>query len=359
MNAIPQKIDVLFKKTVQKDPRIHNAYLLVHSEKLDIHMNLAEGSTGNIPATAQQRYLIASISKLFTSVLFALFTEKNMVSYNDPVHLYLDHNLLDQLHIYKGKDYTHDILIRHLLGHTSGLNDFFEDKPKQGKSMIDLILSESSRIWNPQEVILWSKHNLKSHFPPGEGFHYSDTGYHLLGLVAEKITGKPLHQIYEHYFFKPLGMNHSHMIYYSNPLVPSEYPVADVYLGQTILNNHSSLSIEFAGGGIISTSEDLLKFMKAIATHHIISKESFEEMQQWSKFSVGIDYGYGLVRFRTIPILMPARYNMWGNFGSTGSFSFYHPGLDLYLIGSLNQFRTTQKAIRFMFKNIDILMKQN
>lgn len=351
------RIETLLQSTVQKNARIYNAYLLVHSDKRNLHLNLAEGSTGTIAAHADQRYLIASISKLFTSVLFARLAEQNKLSYDDPIHLYVEQELLNKLHIYKGTDYTKDIRIYHLLGHTSGLNDFFEDKPQQGQSMMDMILHDPTRIWTPQEVILWSKEHLKSHFPPGGGFHYSDTGYHLLGLIAEKITGLQLHQIFEHYFFRPLGMEQSHMIHYSNPLSPSEYPIADVYVNKTVLNDHRSLSIEFAGGGIISTSEDLLRFMKALVSHEIITRDSFEGMKNWSKFSVGIDYGYGLVHFRTIPLLMPARYNMWGNFGSTGSFLFYHPRMDVYLIGSLNQFRTTRKAIQLMFKTIDILKK--
>jgi D-alanyl-D-alanine carboxypeptidase len=58
-----------FRKRVQKDPKIHNAYLLVHSEQRGIHLNVAEGSTGQLPANAQQPYFIASIGKLFTAVL--------------------------------------------------------------------------------------------------------------------------------------------------------------------------------------------------------------------------------------------------------------------------------------------------
>lgn len=357
MNEVSAKIEYLFKKTVHKDNRIHNAYLLVHSEKIGIHLNLAEGFTGSMPANGQQRYFIASISKLFTSVLFALFVEQQKLTYDDPIHLYVEPDLLNKLHVYKDKDYSKDIRISHLLGHTSGLHDFFEDKPKQGKSMMELIIGDPLRIWTPQEVIIWAKNNLKAYFPPWQGFHYSDTGYHLLGLIAEKITGQPLHQIYEQYFFKPLEMNQSHMVHYSEPLVQSESPVADIYVNKLVLNKYRSLSIEFAGGGIISTSDDLLKFMKALVRNEIISAESFEQMKMWSKFSVGIDYGYGLVRFRTIPLLMPAKYNVWGNFGSTGSILFYHPDMDLYLMGSFNQFRTTQKAIRFMLKTIDYLSK--
>ena len=346
-----------FTKIVQKDPKIYNAYLLVHSEKLGIHLNIAEGSTGNIPANTQQPYFIASIGKLFTSVLINILVEKGMISYEDTITQFLDNDLLQNLHIYKGKDYTSQIKIRHLLNHTSGLHDYFDDKPKQGKSMIDIIFDEPSRFWTPQETIQWSKEHLKSHFPPGKGFHYSDTGYHVLGLIIEKITSTPFHEALRHYIFQPLQMDHSYLAYYSEPMVKNDYPVADLYSGNNNVIQYRSLSIDYAGGGIVATSEDLLKFMKALATHEIIKEDTFEKMKDWAKFSIGIDYGYGLINFRTIPLLMPQKYNVWGNAGSVGSFMFYHPVMDTYLIGNLNQFRYAQKGIRLMFKIIDILSK--
>jgi len=56
---------------------------------------------------------------------------------------------------------------------------------------------------------------------------------------------------------------------------------------------------------------------------------------------------------------MPQKYNVWENAGSVGSFMFYHPAMDIYLIGDLNQFRYAQKGIKLMFKMIDILSKCN
>ena len=74
-------------------------------------------------------------------------------------------------------------------------------------------------------------------------------------------------------------------------------------------------------------------------------------------FFIGIDYGYGLMSFKTIPVLMPKKYNVWGNYGSIGSFMFYNEGLDAYLIGNLNNFGYHRKGIMLMFKVIDIIRK--
>jgi D-alanyl-D-alanine carboxypeptidase len=350
-----------FRKKVRTDPKIHNACLLVHSGKHGIHLNLAEGSTAGAPAHSDQPYFIASIGKLFTSVLVGILVERHMLFYNDPIVKYLDDDLLKGLHIYKGHNYTDRIQMRHLLNHTSGLHDYFEDKPRQGKPMLQMILDELSRFWTPREVVQWSKENLKSHFPPGEGFHYSDTGYHLLGLVIESVTSKPFHQALREYIFEPLGMKHSWLNQYSGPIGKPGHPVAGVFVGDTNIIHHKSLGIDYAGGGIISTSDDLLKFMKALVNHAIIRGETFERMKDWAGFFnlkfLGIDYGYGLMSLKTIPIVMPRRYRVWGNAGSTGSFMFYHPELDSYFIGSLNQFRYHRKGIMMMFKMIDVFLR--
>jgi Beta-lactamase class C and other penicillin binding proteins len=64
---------------------------------------MAEGSTGNRPTNAQQPYFIASIGKLFTSVLIGILVEKGMISYEDTITQFLDNNLSHNLHIYRGR----------------------------------------------------------------------------------------------------------------------------------------------------------------------------------------------------------------------------------------------------------------
>ncbi len=62
-------------------------------------------------------------------------------------------------------------------------------------------------------------------------------------------------------------------------------------------------------------------------------------------------------KVQSFPLLMPKKYNVWGNAGSIGSFMFYHPAMDIHLIGNLNQFRYHGKGIRLMFKIINVLSK--
>ena len=341
------RIEENFRRRVRKDKKIHNAYLLVHSDDLNLHLNIAEGFGEEI--NPNQPYHIASIGKLFTAIIIGVLYEKGELSYDDNIIKYLDNIILDNLHIYKDIDYTSEIKIKHLLNHSSGLHDYFDDKPKDVRPMIDNILNNPSRFWTPEEVIKWSKENLKSHFAPGKGFHYSDTGYHILGLIIETITSKPLGEVLKTLIFEPLQMNNSYLYGYSEPIEELQDTVAGLYSGDVNVMGYKSLGIDYAGGGIISTSEDLLKFMKGIIEEKIITNTTFEAMKDWSKFSIGINYGYGLMSFYSIPLIYLSQYEMWGNAGSTGSYMFYNPSMDLYLVGSLNQFRYAQKGIRSLF----------
>src|SRR5690625_4141571 len=139
---VQMEVERLFKKRVERDPKIHNAYLRIHSEKYGIDIDLAAGKEAVNP---QQPYYIASVSKLFTSVLFGQLVEQGLCNYDDKILQYLEKDLLKNLHIYKGKDYTNEIKIKHLLNNTSGLHDFMEDKPAKGKLMPDLLVDEPNR----------------------------------------------------------------------------------------------------------------------------------------------------------------------------------------------------------------------
>jgi D-alanyl-D-alanine carboxypeptidase len=356
-----EKITASFGKLVSSDDRIHNAYLLVHSDRNGFHLNLAEGETETrsgerVPAHTNQPVFMASVGKLFTAVLTAVLVEQGRLSFEDPIAGILDAELMAGLHTFKGRDYSGQIQIKHLLNHTSGLHDYFEDKPSSGKRMFERILSEPERTYIPRDVVTWSKENLKAHFPPGKGFHYSDTGYHLLGLVVEAVTSMPFHAALSRYIFKPLEMNQAYLIGHSQPIEENPQPLAGVYNGQTNVAHYRSLSVDYAGGGVTAPLEDLLKFMQALVQGRIISAETFAKMDDCARFSVGIDYGYGMMKITTVPLLMPARFNCWGNAGSTGAFMFYNPGTQAYMIGSLNQFRYHAKAIRFMLRLIDTLI---
>ena len=341
------KIESSFRKTVQKDPKVKNAYLLIHSDKHDIHLKLAEGSTDGIQANPAQPNYMASVGKLFTATIIGKLYEKGKLKFTDSISEHLNAELIAGLHIYKGKDYTDQIKIKDLLSQRSGLPDAFWP-------LLDKLLAEPDFNISPEEAIIWSKENMEPSFEPGKKFEYTDTNYYLLGLIIEEITGEPFAEALNNYFFEPLEMKNSHMLGYSKPAKEPEYPMANFYKDGIKFNDFKNYSrIDYAGGGVVAPMEDLLKFMKALVNNQLINAETLEIMKEdTSKFGMGIDYGYGIWKIKTIPVFMPKKLNSWGVVGVTGAFMFYHPLTDSYIIGNFNDASYESKGVRFMLLKV-------
>src|SRR5690625_303195 len=344
-------IEALFRNQVRKDKKVRNAYLLVHSNKTGLHLNLAEGPGENSQPNPQQPVYMASVGKLFTSVIVAILHEKGQLSFEDPIGLYLDSELMNGLHIYKAKDYSYDIQIRHLLNQTSGLPDNFYP-------LFDKLLADNDFEMTPRQAVEWSKKNLKSQVEPGgKKSYYTDTNYHLLGLIVEKVCEEPFHSVLKRLIFDPLKMTRSYMLHYSEPDEPVQKE-AGFYFNDTRINEFKGYAgLDFSGGGVVSPMEDLLQFMKALTNHQLISADTFRIMCcDKAKLYPGWDYGYGIWQVRPVPVLLPSKYQSWGVLGASGAFMFYHPELETYLIGSFNHQKCQRKCVRFMFRAMGKLL---
>ncbi len=345
-------IEVFFRKHVRKDPKVKNAFLLVHSDKKGLHINLSEGSGDKGKPTPQQPNYMASVGKLFTSVIVSMLHEKGVLSFEDRISDYLDSRLIDGLHVYKGKDYSSKIQIRHLLNQTSGLPDNFYP-------LFHKLLANHDFEIGPREAVEWAKKNLTPHSVPGRKSYYSDTNYHLLGLIVEKVCGEPFHAVLKKMIFDPVGMKQAYMLHYSEPEKASPHPEAGFYYDHTRLNDIKGFAgIDYAGGSVVAPLENLLLFMKALAGYQLVSKETLAIMKSdKTRLSPGFDYGYGIWQVQTIPLLIPSKYASWGVLGATGAYMFYHAELDAYVIGNFNHLDWQKKCVRFMFRVMDRLRK--
>ena len=113
-------------------------------------------------------------------------------------------------------------------------------------------------------------------------------------------------------------MQHTYQIFYSEPKVKSNSPMVDLYHNGINLSKAKSISMSCASGGIVSTTEDMLKFHKAIVENKIIKKETFEKMQDYAKMGPSFYYGYGIMNFRFM--FMSDKYHILGNSGSIGAY---------------------------------------
>jgi D-alanyl-D-alanine carboxypeptidase len=347
---------------VARKKDLKHALCLIHSDKHDLHWKYAVGTTGpqNEPIHVDQPYHIASIGKTFTSMLVARLHERGTLQYDDPIAKYLSAEMLRGLFVYTGVDYADQVLVRQLLNHTSGVADYYEDKPLRGKSMKVLAVEEPDRFWTPDDLISYSRNNQRAFSAPGKRFHYSDTGYALLGKIVEQVSNRSFHENLHAEIFDPLGMEHSCFHLRSEPKDCSSYPMADVYLGEHEVSSFQSFSIDWAGGGIVSTMEDLLRFHQALVKNTIISRETLERCKQdVGRFGFGMDYGYGILHLKInqLGLIMPKALNMWGNFGSFGSYMFYNPVHDVYIIGAFNHSNYVVKQVQFMINVIRKLHK--
>lgn len=347
--TVPLHFQPIAKKlahAVETNRKLRNAFLLVHSASLGLHWATAHGQTAGQPVKAEQPFHTASIGKTFTAVLIAMLAEEGKLDMRDPIAKYLPDALIEGLHVYKGKDYSREIRIDHLLGHTSGLADFYEQKV-DGKTFMQRLFDEPDRAWTPQETIEWTKRHMPPRFAPGKGCHYTDTGFNLLGLIIERVTGKPYHDVLHERIFDKVGMRRSYLLPFSEPRERSPLPVASIVaLGREIrIEELRSVTSFYASGGTVSTAEDLLAFMKALVEGRLVSHETLAEMQRWRKLWIGVDYGFGLHRVRMLPFVR--KFDVWGHLGSIGSFMLYNPTLDAYVIGTFNSVGFVGPSLRF------------
>jgi D-alanyl-D-alanine carboxypeptidase len=118
------------------------------------------------------------------------------------------------------------------------------------------------------------------------------------------------------------------------------------------------MNFDWAAGGIVSTSEDLLIFIKALNENKLIKATTYQKMQDWQKDSKGIYYGYGLMQFRFKELFFTLPNEIiTGHSGSIGSFMYYNPTYDLFVIGSFNQTNYEKKHIVFIIKIVNIISK--
>jgi len=350
------RIEDNFRKQVREDKNIRNAYLLVSSEKLDISLNIAEGKTGQMVAHPQQPNHLASVGKIFTASIIGLLHDNGKLSFDDKIAKYLEPDLMQNLHVYRGKDYSEEITISQLLKQTSGLADIFFPLYKK------MVNDPSLRI-STKEAIAWGKQNLTPKFKPGTKHLYTDTNYFLLGLIIENITGQPFQEALHKMIFEPLQMKQAFANDFSQPAEAAKYPTAAAMLEGVDFTKIAGIApLDFAGSSVIAPLEDFLIFMKALVSNKIVSATTLERMITDSRAmgfpALGIYYGYSIWKFVTVPILMPAKFNCWGCVGITGAFMFYHPQTESYIIGTFNDSSYKTKALRFMLaKVINNLLK--
>lgn len=354
-----KRTEKLFRKEL-KNKDVHNAFLSVYSPSKNIDWSFAGGTfTDGEEITQQHPFYSASIGKTFTATAIAILHEQGKLDFSDEICAYLPDSIINGLHVLDGEDYSRKITIAQLLQHTSGIPDYFEGKTiDSSPNGMALLFSDTAKFWHPMEMINLAKHKMKPNFAPGTDYHYTDSEYILLGLIVENMSGMKLHNFFRHHIFLPFEMNHTYMHLRSEPIAESK-KMAELFAADFEVSQINSLSLDWAGGGLATTAEDLNKFQFALHTNKILKAETLQHMQLWTAESKGMYYGYGLrqVAFKELFPTLP-KLQAIGHTGSTSSFMFYCPELDVYLSGTLNQVEEVKKSVMIPVKVFIYIQKE-
>jgi D-alanyl-D-alanine carboxypeptidase len=352
-----EQLQRLVFELVEQDKYVKNCVLSVMKGDSSFSWSGAAGiakQDGQVPMTKDVPIYIASITKLYTATAIMRMYEEGALSLDDPIKKYLPDSLIHGIHVYKGKDFTDQITIRHLLSHTSGIADYYSEKGKDGRSLFDLFLESPDRSWTVEDTIERARIDLEPLFPPGTKASYSDTNYQLLGKIVETVACKSLAGIYEDLFFSPLGLKHTWLVGLPEKRTAS---TADVFYKDRNITRIRSNGSYWADGGIVSTAEEMIVFLKALNEGQIIGKDTLRLMHNWHKLEFPLQYGYGTMYFK-LPAIMAKMSNMrplWGHSGSTGSFLYFSDELNLYMAGTIDQVESHIKPFRLMSRAMKIV----
>jgi D-alanyl-D-alanine carboxypeptidase len=210
-------------------------------------VGVADRASGG-PLALGDRFRIGSITKTFTATLVLQLVERGRLRLSDRLSEYVP-----------GVPLGGRITIRELLDMTSGIHNYITPR-----FLANQIYGHPHRTWRPAELISRAV-ALKRDFPPGRGWHYSNSNYILLGKIIRHVTDKPLARLYERRIFDRLGMSETSF----DPRARPRGPLAHGYIrrGSRIFDTTDwSLSYGWTAGAVTSTLADLRRWGPALAT---------------------------------------------------------------------------------------------
>lgn len=305
--------------------------LYIYAPKQGLDVSLAAGlfdRKSKLLLDPHHLFRVASVTKTFTAASILRLYEKGKIKLAEPINRYLpeEYNAILETDGYS----TNIITVRQLLTHTSGIYDYGTDLRYYAA-----VLSNSAHHWTRTEQIQAAIKWGKPYFEPGKGFHYSDTGYILLGEMIERLSGKPLGKAYRILLdFKKLGLNET----YLETLETAPAGVKSVshpYLGETDTIDFDPSFDLYGGGGLVSSTEDLARFYRALLNGKVFRRGSTLQtmlaVPPTNENALGGGYAMGIARRKIAGNLC------WGHSGFWGTHSYYCPEPDITVVRHFNQ----------------------
>jgi CubicO group peptidase (beta-lactamase class C family) len=238
-----------------------------------------------LAAEVDHRFAVASVAKGFTALVIGSLVEEGRLGWDDPVRPVLgaDLPLVDDR-----------VTLAHLLSHTSGIGDYL-DESGDG-AITDYVLTLPPHVLDDTEAYLPMLDGHPQVAEPGAGFAYSNSGFVLLALVAQRVSGTPFPDLVAERVLARAGMERTG--------VPrTDEPAADLAVGYLDEDgprtNVLHLPVRGSGdGGLVTTAADLAAFWRALTAHRIVSAATLATLTEpvSTVEDEGMRYGRGFWR---------------------------------------------------------------
>ncbi|HEY3139176.1 MAG TPA: serine hydrolase [Blastocatellia bacterium] len=273
---LTSKVDQLFSKW--EKPESPGASVIVVKDGAVVYKH-GYGSANleyDIPITPATVFHVASVSKQFTAFAIALLASRGKLSLDDDIRKQLP----------EVPDFGKTITIRHLLHHISGLRDQWELLAMAGWRLDDVITKE--------HILKMVRHEKELNFEPGAEFLYCNTGFTLLAVIVERVSGQTFRQFTEENIFKPLGMTNTHFHDDHQMIVKNR-----AYSYSPDGNGFKLSALNYANVGatsLFTTVEDLAKWALNFEDMKVGGPAVIEQMQKQGVLNNGktISYALGL-----------------------------------------------------------------
>jgi CubicO group peptidase (beta-lactamase class C family) len=231
----------------------------------------------NIKNNLETKFNIASITKMFTAVATLQLYEQNKIKLNIPIGAYLPN--------YPNKLVRDSVTIHQLLTHTSGLNNFY---------VSDLDTMKNSEYKKISDFIpLFVNDTLLS--KPGTKYDYSGTGFVMLGLIIENVSGKNYYDYIKDHILKPAKMFNTSALEIDSIVSNKANGYTSMFGENKILKkNDYYLTKASPAGFYYSTMSDLFNFSKALRNYKLLQKETTELMFNPKLKGYNTSIGYGI-----------------------------------------------------------------
>jgi D-alanyl-D-alanine carboxypeptidase len=222
------------------------------------------------PLTNAHLHYLQSVSKMYMAVAIMKLSEEGKIGLNDNINKYLE-----SIGALRGRNIT----VKMLLNHTSGIVDYAHDQ-----RFCAFVMQDLGKTFTQQDCVNYVK-NQPLNFAPGTDYAYSNTNYVLLSMIADKVTGDHVKYMSRE-LFKPLGLTQTVYLTKHNwkslPIVDTYWDVLNI---EKPINNTNIQKVNVASmrgdDGIVSSTNDAVRFMKALVQGKILKPETMNQMQEW------------------------------------------------------------------------------